>query len=171
MSLLLNGAKTATIAGTQMQVIEIYTGESYTLPFAFTDSTGTAINCTTWTLGTSAKFYTVATVAYGTGSSVDTIELGNLTLNSPQPTTGAGTYSANLTSAFTDDTTGIGYIYIPADISGGSGTPNATPVIALSNTSANSTLVVVTLAVTRTDSVSSKVDVNREPIGLIVRYQ
>ena len=171
MSLLLNGAKTATIAGTEMQVIEIYTGESYTLPFAFTNSGGTPLNCTGWTLGTTAKFYTVATVAYGTGSSVDTIELGNLTLNSPQPTTGAGTYSANLTSAFTSISTGIGYIYIPADISGGTGTPNATPVIALSNTSANSTLVVVTLAVTRTDSVSSKVDVNREPIGLIVRYQ
>ena len=34
MSLLLNGSKTVTIAGTEMQCIEIYTGESYTLPLA-----------------------------------------------------------------------------------------------------------------------------------------
>ena len=49
MSLLLNGAKTITIAGTEMQCIEIYTGEAYTFPFAFTDSVGNAINTTGWT--------------------------------------------------------------------------------------------------------------------------
>jgi hypothetical protein len=171
MSLLLNGAKTATIAGTEMQVIEIYTGESYTLPFAFTTSAGVPINCTGWTLATTAKFYVASTVTYGGGSSTDTVVLGNLTLNAPQPTTGVGTYSANLTSAFTTIASGIGYIYIPADLTGGTGAPNATPVIAMANDSANTTLVIVTLAVTRTDTVSSKVDVNKEPIGLLVRYQ
>ena len=168
MSLLLNGAKTVTIAGTEMSCIEIYTGESYTLPFTFTDSTGNAINCTSWTLDTAAKFYNVDNITY---TSADEILLGNLTLSTPQPSTGVGTYSANLTAAFTTAASGIGYIYIPSNLTGGTGTPNATPVITLANSAVNSTLVVVTLGVTRTDALSSKVDYNREPIGMIVRFQ
>lgn len=168
MSLLLNGAKTLTIAGTEMSCIEIYTGESYTLPFTFTDSTGNAINCSTWTLDTTAKFYTVDNITY---TSADEIVVGNLTLNSPQPSTGVGTYSANLTAAFTTAASGIGYIYIPSNLSGGTGSPNPTPTIALANNAANSTLVVVTLGVSRTDALSSKVDYTREPIGMIIRYQ
>ena len=168
MSLLLNGSRTMTIAGTPIQCLEIYTGESYTIPFNFLDSTGNAINCTGWTLSTAAKFYTVDTVAYPDNN---TVTLGNLTLNSPQPSTGSGTYSANLTAAFTTASSGIGYMYIPSDISGGTGTPNATPTITLANSSANSTLVIVTLGVQRTDTLSTKVDFNREPIGFIIRYQ
>jgi hypothetical protein len=169
MSLLLNGAKTVTIAGTEMSCIEIYTGESYTLPFTFTDSGGNAINCTSWTLDTSAKFYTAANIVYSDTS--DIINIGNLTLNTPQPSTGAGTYSANLTAVFTTAASGIGYIYIPANLTGGTGTGNLTPVISLANSAANSTIVVVTLGVTRTNALSSKVDYNREPIGMIVRFQ
>jgi hypothetical protein len=169
MSLLLNGAKTVTIAGTEMSCIEIYTGESYTLPFTFTDSSGNAINCTSWTLDTSAKFYTAANIVYSAGTEI--IDVGNLTLNSPQPSTGAGTYSANLTAAFTTAASGVGYIYIPANLTGGTGSPNATPVITLANSAANTTIVVVTLGVSRTDALSSKVDYNREPIGMIVRFQ
>lgn len=168
MSLLLNGAKTVTIAGTEMSCIEIYTGESYTLPFTFTDSGGNAINCTGWTLDTAAKFYNVDNITYTTA---DEILVGNLTLNAPQPSTGAGTYSANLTAAFTTAASGIGYIYIPANLTGGTGSPNATPTITLANSAANSTLVVVTLGVSRTDALSTKVDYNREPIGMIVRFQ
>lgn len=169
MSLLLNGAKTITIAGTEMSCIEIYTGESYTLPFTFTDSGGNAINCTGWTLGTSAKFYT-ANIDYST-LVTDVVTVGNLTLDSPQPSTGAGTYSANLTATFTTAASGIGYIYIPANLTGGTGSPNPTPTVALANSGANSTLVIVTMSVTRTDALSGLVDVNKEPIGMIVRYQ
>ncbi len=169
MSLLLNGAKTITIAGTPMQCIEIYTGEAYTFPFAFTDSVGSPINCSTWTLGTSAKFYVADTVGYNQAETQVTI--GNLTLPDPQPSTGAGTYSANLTAAFTSASTGIGYIYIPANLTGGTGSPNPTPTITLANSSANTNIVVVTMSVTRTDVLSSKVDVSKEPIGIIVRYQ
>jgi hypothetical protein len=168
MSLLLNGAKTVTIAGTEMSCIEIYTGESYTLPFTFTDSGGNAINCTGWTLSTAAKFYNVDNITY---TAADEILVGNLTLDAPQPSTGVGTYSANLTAAFTTAATGIGYIYIPSNLTGGTGSPNATPVITLANSAANSTLVVVTLGVSRTDALSSLVDYNREPIGMIVRFQ
>ena len=168
MSLLLNGSKTITIAGTEMSCIEIYTGEAYTFPFQFTDSVGNAINTTSWTLGTTAKFYVADTVTY---TSDTNITIGNLSLNSPQPSTGVGTYSANLTAAFTTAASGIGYLYIPADLTGGTGSPNPTPTISLANSAANTTIVVVTMSVTRTDALSSKVSISKEPIGMIVRYQ
>ena len=168
MSLLLNGSKTITIAGTEMQCIEIYTGEAYTFPFAFTNSVGNAINCTGWALGTTAKFYVADTVAY-VGDT--TIDIGNLTLLNPQPSTGAGTYQNNLTATFTTQSSGLGYLYIPNNLTGGSGTPNPTPVITLANTTANTNIVVVTMTVTRTDILSNLSDVSREPIGIIVRYQ
>jgi hypothetical protein len=168
MSLLLNGSKTMTIAGTEMQCIEIYTGESYTLPFTFTYANSAPINCNGWSLSTSAKFYNVDTVTYPT---LDTVDLGNLSLLAPQPSTGAGTYSANLTAVFTTAASGLGYLYIPADLTGNTGSPNATPTINLANSGANSTLVIVTMGVSRTDALSSKVDFNKEPIGIIVRYQ
>jgi hypothetical protein len=170
MSLLLNGAKTVTIAGTEMSCIEIYTGESYTLPFTFTDSGGNAINCTGWTLDTSAKFYTADNITYS-ATITDQINIGNLTLDVPQPSDGGGTYSDSLTAAFTTAASGIGYIYIPADLTGGTGGPDLTPVISLANSSANTCIVVVTLGVSRTDALSSLVDYNREPIGMIVRFQ
>ena len=168
MSLLLNGSKTMTIAGTEMQCIEIYTGESYTLPFTFTYSNSAPINCSGWTLSTAAKFYTVDTVTYPTE---ETVELGNLALLSPQPSTGAGTYSANLVAAFTNAGLGQGYLYIPANLTGGTGSPNATPTISLANSGANSALVILTMGVTRTDLVSSLTNFNKEPIGVIVRFQ
>jgi hypothetical protein len=168
MSLLLNGSKTMTIAGTEMQCIEIYTGESYTLPFTFTYANSAPINCNGWSLTTSAKFYNVDTVTYPT---VDTVDLGNLSLLSPQPSTGANTYSANLTAAFTTAASGIGYLYVPANLTGGTGSPNATPTINLANSGANSTLVIVTMGVSRADDLSTLTNFNKEPIGIIVRYQ
>jgi hypothetical protein len=166
MSLLLNGAKTITIAGTEMQCIEIYTGEAYTFPFQFTDSVGNVINTTGWTLGTTAKYYVADTVAYNTTNTEITI--GNLTLTSPQPT--ANAYSA-LTAVFTTPASGIGYLYIPATLTGGTGSPNPTPVISLANSAANTNIVVVTMSVTRTDGLSGLASISREPIGMIVRYQ
>jgi hypothetical protein len=170
MSLLLNGSKTITIAGTEMSCIEIYTGEAYTFPFQFTDSVGDAINTTGWTLGTTAKFYVADNITYD--STIPTeIVVGNLTLTSPQPSTGAGTYSANLTAVFTTPVSGLGYLYIPANLTGGTGSPNATPIVTLANSAANTNIVVVTMSVTRTDALSSLPSVSREPIGMIVRYQ
>ena len=168
MSLMLNGAKTMTIAGTEMQCLEIYTGEAYTLPITFTDSQGNAANATGWTLSTTAKFYTTADVEYVTD---DQVNLGNITLLSPQPSTGVGTYSANLSAAFVSAAAGTAYMYIPANLTGGTGSPNPTPTISLANSTANSTLVIVTLQVTRPNATSGANDVNKEPIGFIVRYQ
>jgi hypothetical protein len=174
MSLLLNGSKTTVIAGTPMQCIEIYTGESYTLPLSFTDSQGAPIDCTipnTWSLTTSAKFYTAENITYS-GDNTQ-IVLGNLTLDSLQPDTGAGTYSANLVSAFSNAAAGQGYLYIPSDLTGNINGDN-TPVLVppAQNTATNSVVVVVTLKIERESQINnSLVDVSREPIGMIVRYQ
>ena len=169
MSLLLNGSKTITIAGTEMQCLEIYTGESYTFPFSFTDSVGDPINATGWTLTTTAKFYVADTITYDADNT--NITIGNLTLDVPQPSIGGGTYAANLTAVFTTAATGIGYLYVPATLTGGTGSPNPTPVISLANTTVNTNIVVVTMSVTRTDPLSSLQNISREPIGIIVRYQ
>jgi len=168
MSLLLNGAKTMTIAGTEMQCLEIYTGEAYSLPFNFTYANSAPINANGWVLGTTAKFYNVTDITY---PNADEVVLGNLTLLAPQPSTGLGTYSANLTAAFSNASIGQGYLYIPADLTGNTGSPNPTPTINLANNAANSTLVILTLNVSRTDPVSTKTVVNKEPIGVVVRYQ
>lgn len=162
MSLLLTGAKTITIAGTEMQCVEIYTGEAYTFPFAFKSSTGTAIDCTGWTVAPAAKWYHCDT----TYPDADTIDISNLTLDAPQPSSGA---SANLVAAFTSTSTGVGYVYVPVEISGGYGSPNASPTVTVDST--NTLLVIVSLTVSRTDAQSGRIDVNREPIGMIVRYQ
>jgi len=171
MSLLLNGAKTMTFAGTEMQCLEIYTGEAYTLPINFTYSNGAPINCTqpnNWTLATSAKFYNVDTVTYPTASTVD---LGNLSLLSPQPNTGANTYSVNLVANFSNISLGEAYLFVPADITGNTN-GDGTPIVNLANSGANSTLVIITLTVTRESDANASLDnVNREPLGFIVRYQ
>jgi hypothetical protein len=72
---------------------------------------------------------------------------------------------------FTTAATGTGYLYIPANLTGGTGSPNATPVISLANSATNTNIIVVTMAVSRTDPLSSLVSISREPIGMIVRYQ
>ena len=160
MSLLLNGSKTITIAGTEMQCIEIYTGEAYTFPFAFTDSAGNAINCTGWTIVPTVKYYVADTVTYPNTSTVD---VGNLTLSGNTYTGG------NLTAAFTTIASGIGYLYIPANLTGAVG---GGPTITLANSGANTNIAVVTMTVTRTNILSTpKQDISREPIGMIVRYQ
>lgn len=163
MSLLLSGAKTATIAGTEMQVIEIYEGEAYTLPFAFTDQNGDPIDCTSpslWTLATNAKWYN-CDVVYTAGDIVnpttEAIVINNLTLLSPQPA-----QPANLQASFTTAASGLGYIYIPDDIDGGE-------VLSVNDTT--SLLSIVTFTVTREDALSGLDDISREPIGLIIRYQ
>jgi hypothetical protein len=166
MSLILSGAKQVTIAGTEMSCIEIYQNESYTLPIFFKDAGGNPINCTSpalWTLAMSAKWYT-ANITYTQGDLINPgttdIDIQDLTLVSPQPTTPVG-----LAAAFTDASQGEGYIYIPTDIS--STTPATTPTIAANPT----VLVITTMTVTRTDPLSGLADVSREPLGLIVRYQ
>jgi|688.fasta_scaffold02809_15 hypothetical protein len=172
MSLLLNGAKTMTIAGTEMQCLEIYTGEAYTLPLNFTYANGNPANAlvpNAWALSTSAKFYTVDTVSY---PNVDEVVLGNITLLAPQPSTGSGTYSPNLIAAFSNASAGTGYLYIPDTLSGGSGSPNPTPTIGLANTTANSTLVIVTLQISKQSTANASLaEINKEPLGFIIRYQ
>lgn len=164
MSLLLNGAKTMTIAGTEMQCLEIYTGEAYTLPLTFTDANGNPSNANTWTLSTSAKFYKVSDVTYDVNDPTSVI-IGNLTLAN-QPAAGTYTLTANWTNA----NAGTGYLYIGNNITN---TGNANiPQVTLANSAADSTMVIVTLQVNRPGSPNvSLTNINKEPLGFIVRYQ
>jgi hypothetical protein len=164
MSLLLNGSKTLTIAGTELQCVEIYTGEAYTMPIEFKTTGGIAINCAGWSLSMSAQFYR-CDIEYPT---TKTAKVSNLTKLTAQPSTGNGTYSQFLTAAYSDAANGLAYIYIPAQLTNGSGSPVATPVPDLTDT--DSILVIVTMTITRTGT-SGQPDISREPIGFIVRYQ
>jgi hypothetical protein len=154
-----------TIAGTEMQCLEIYTGEAYTLPISFTDAGGNAANAlvpNAWALAATAKFYTVDTVEY---PGPDSVNLGNITLISPQPAANAYTLVTNWSNA----QTGNAYLYIGNNITNSG---NSTPNVALANSTANSTLVIVTLAVSRQSTANASLaDINREPLGFIVRYQ
>ena len=171
MSLLLSGAKTITFAGTEMQCLEIYTGEAYTINLNFTDSAGSAVDISAWTLGTEAGFYSVDTVVYN--DDLGQIDLGNITLSpDPQPSTGAGTYTADLAVSIVSGPAGTAYLYIPSTLTGGTGSPIATPTVPLTNGKSDpSILVIVTLLIDRTDAVSSLTNKTREPLGFIVRYQ
>jgi hypothetical protein len=148
-----------------MQCLEIYTGEAYTLPINFTYGNGSPANALSpnaWTLGASAKFYTVDNVTY---PSPDEVVLGNINLNVTQPNANAYT----LQTAFTNAAAGTAYLYIGNNITNSG---NNTPNIALANSAANSTLVIVTLEVTKESAANGSLDdINREPLGFIVRYQ
>lgn len=163
MSLLLTGAKTIQIAGTPMSCIEIYTGESYTVPFSFTDSLGNPINISSWTLSATAKWYTCTTVYPNNSTTV--IDISNLALTSPQPSAPVG-LAVGKTSG---GTSGLGYLFIPTTLSGGTGSPNPSPIVTVTDTS--TLLCIITMSISRTDSVSGSTDINHEPIGVIIRYQ
>lgn len=166
MSLLLNGSKTMTLAGTQMSCLEIYTGEAYTFPINFTDQNGNAANANVpnlWTLDATAKFYNVASVAYN-ASNTEVI-LGNLTEISPQPNANAYTLVAD----WSNSANGTAYLYLGDNITNSG---NDTPNVTLANNTSNSILCLVTLKIEKeSTSNSSLTDVNREPLGFIVRYQ
>lgn len=166
MSLLLNGAKTMTLAGTQMQCLEIYTGEAYTFPINFTDQNGNAANANVpnlWSLSASAKYYTVDTVTYNASNTE--VDLGNLTLMNAQPNSNAYT----LITAWSNSANGQAYLYVGDNITGSG---NGTPTIGLANSTANSVLFLVSLYVSKESlSNASLTDINKEPIGFIVRYQ
>ena len=166
MSLLLNGAKTTTFAGTEMQCLEIYTGEAYTLPINFTDNTGNAANASlpnAWGLDATAKFYSVDNITYSE-LNPDVVVLGNITL-SPEPQPNIADYT--LVADWSNIDAGQGYLYVGSDITGN----GTTPTVALANTSANSVLVISSIEISRTDPISSQTDINKEPLGFIVRYQ
>ena len=157
MSLLLNGAKTAIIAGTVLQCIEVYTGESYTFPFSFRDSVGNPINITGWTFDTTVKWYNCNITYPSTQATIEDIIISNLTLLSPQPTPNPPT---GMVAQIYNAALGQGFLYVPSGINGGQ---------TLTVNDTTSLMAIVSLKVTRTNEYS-KTDVNIEPIGMIVRY-
>lgn len=172
MSLLLSGAKTITFAGTEMQCLEIYTGEAYTINLNFTDSGGSPVDISTWNLEVEAGFYSVDTVTYNNDDG-DQINLGNITLSpDPQPTSGPGTYDDDLAVSIVSGPSGTAYLYVPDTLTGGTGSPVATPTVPLTNGKSDpSILVIVTVIIERADLVSGLTNKTREPLGFIVRYQ
>ena len=171
MSLLLSGAKTITFAGTEMQCLEIYTGEAYTINLNFTDAGGAAVDITTWNLEVEAGFYSVDTVTYN--DDLGQINLGDITLSpDPQPTSGPGTYDDDLVVSIVSGPAGTAYLYVPDTLTGGTGSPVATPEVPLVSGKADPTiLVIVTIIIERADAVSGLTNKTREPLGFIVRYQ
>lgn len=144
------------MAGTLLQCIELYQGEKYTFPLEFKDSSGAAINITGWTLTTTAKWYTTDITYPTNNATVEDITLSNLTLLSPQPSAPVG-----LEAAISDAALGLAYLYIPSTIDGGQVlTIDANP----------SLMCIVTLGVQRTDEISGQTDLNKEPLGFIIRY-
>ena len=162
MSLLLSGAKTIVFAGTEMQCLEIYTGEAYTIGLNFTDAGGTPIDITSWTLAAAAKYYEVDTVVYN--DALGEINLGNIVEQSPQ-----GTPPAIVVTKLAQ-VTGNASMYIPNDLTDGT---NGRPTVALTNGKGDpSTLVIVSVDISRPDTgVPTNTNLSREPIGFIVRYQ
>jgi hypothetical protein len=168
MSLLLNGAKTLTVAGTEMQCVEIYTGEAYSLPIEFTTSAGIAINCAGWTLTPTAKFYR-GKVEYPNST---TATVSGLTLNNPQPDIYGLSYYSDLTADFTDAATGKAYLYIPTTLANGyQGSPSQEPTPLPQLTDTDSVIVIVTIQIERNDDTTNKLVTNRLPIAFVVRYQ
>ena len=157
MSLLLTGSKTVTIAGTEMQCVEVYTGESYTIPFAFTNSTGTPVNITGWTFSTTVKWYNVVVTYPATQAQTEEIVLSDIALISPQPPPNPPT---GMVATIVSGSAGTGYLYVPSTINGGLTVP-------LNSTT--SLLAIISLSVSRTNAYS-KTDLNIEPIGMIIRY-
>lgn len=162
MSLLLSGAKTITFAGTEMQCLEIYTGEAYTINLNFTDAGGSPVDISTWNLGVGVTYYSVDTVTYN--DDLGQIDLGNITLDDPQ-----GTDPTGLAVSIVSGPAGTAYLYVPNDLTDGT---NDRPSVPLVNGKADpSVLAIVTINIQRTDPVSSLTNESKEPLGFIVRYQ
>lgn len=155
-----------TIAGTTMQCLEIYTGEAYTFPINFTDANGIPANAATpnnWALQANANFYTVDTVTYD--STNTEVILGNITAISPQPASGNYTLVTN----WSNRNIGQAYLYVGNNITNSG---NNTPTVTLANNTSNSVLCIVTLTIAKQSSSNATLaDINREPLGFIVRYQ
>tara|TARA_R100000951_G_scaffold107745_1_gene103394 strand:+ start:3138 stop:3629 length:492 start_codon:yes stop_codon:yes gene_type:complete len=163
MSLLLSGAKTITFAGTEMQCLEIYTGEAYTIGLNFTDAGGTPIDISAWTLTTDVKYYSVDTVTYD--DDLGQINLGNIVEDSPQ-----GTAPSGLAVTVVSAVGGTAALYVPDNLTDGA---SNRPTVQLVNGKADpTTLAIISVNISRADTtVPANINYSREPLGFIVRYQ
>ena len=162
MSLLLSGAKTIVFAGTEMQCLEIYKDEAYTIGLNFTDAGGSPVDITGWTFATAAAYYDVDTVTYNDASGE--INLGNITVYAGTPTPPPGLVTTAVSLAG-----GTAFLYVPNTLADGA---SGRPAPALVNGKADpTTLAIVTIEIERTDAVSGFQNISREPLGFVVRYQ
>lgn len=201
MPLILNGSGKIHLGANKIAYIEIYQKEAYTIPIFIKDRNLTPIDCTDpdlWKLSVTAKWYK-ANVSYAVESpravnpeeadvSVHyperpgalkpiSIEVEALEYVFPQPKV-----PEELIVEFTNPEFGEGFIYIPENIS--SRTEATTPKledhkgwIGLNDRNSKELiinpvlLVVVTTTIERTNKLSGLKDINREPLGIIIRYQ
>lgn len=163
MSLLLSGAKTITFAGTEMQCLEIYTGEAYTIGLNFTDTNGNPIDITSYSLVPTVAYYDVDTVTYN--DVLGQIDLGNITVDPGSPTQPPLLAVTKLSPG----SNGQAVLYVPDTLTDG---VNDRPSVPLVNGKADPTvLAIITVKITRPNTDSGQDDVSKEPIGFIVRYQ
>ncbi len=162
MSLLLSGAKTITFAGTEMQCLEIYTGEAYTIGLNFTDAGGIPVDISTWNISPSVAYYSVDTVTYD--DDLGQINLGNIVANNPQ-----GTQPTGLVTNIVSGVGGTAYLFVPSDLTDG---VSGRPTVELENGKSDpSVLAIITIEIERQDGVSGLDNITKEPLGFIVRYQ
>jgi len=162
MSLLLSGAKIITFAGTEMQCLEIYTGEAYTIGLNFTDTASSPIDITSYTLDPTVAYYSVDTVVYN--DNLGQIDLGNITADTPQ-----GTKPTALAVTKVSAVGGTAVLYVPSDLTDGL---NDRPTVPLVNGKSDpSVLAIITITITRANAESGANDISKEPLGFIVRYQ
>lgn len=162
MSLLLSGAKTITFAGTEMQCLEIYTGEAYTIGLNFTDTASTPIDITSYTLTPTVAYYDVDTVVYN--DALGQIDLGNITVDPGSPT-----QPPLLAVTKVSAVGGTAVLYVPDNLTDGTLDRPSVPLV---NGKADpSVLAIVTIKITRANAESGQDDISKEPLGFIVRYQ
>jgi hypothetical protein len=163
MSLLLSGAKTITFAGTEMQCLEIYTGEAYTIGLNFTDTTGTPIDITSYGLVPTVAYYSVDTVTYN--DLLGQIDLGNITVDPGTPTQPVDLAVTKLSPG----SNGQAVLYVPDDLTDGLLDRPSVPLV--NGKSDPTVLAIITVKITRLNTNSGKNDISKEPLGFIVRYQ
>lgn len=155
MPLQLSGSKTLQIAGSPLECIEVYTGESYVIPFQFTSGNPpTPVNITGWNITATAKWYTIT----ANFNSSTVVNITSIELLDPQPS-----QPPNLDAVIISGVAGSGYIYVPTGVTppGYEFALSDNPIL----------LCLVTLEVSRVDSISGLTVINREPVGILVRYQ
>lgn len=145
-----NTPRAMTVAGTEIQYLEIYTDEKYIFPIQF--RTGlTPVNANGWTTSVTTTYYTGDYSGSDPSSTQTDVTMTNLVKLDPQPTT-----PVDLSFAAANLANGTFTLSVPTSI---------TPADYVFTTEDNPVLLcVVGLNVTRPDTT-----ISREPIGFVIR--
>lgn len=147
-----NTPRAMTVAGTEIQYLEIYTRENYLFPVQFRQGV-TPINANGWTTSVSTTYYTGDYTGTDPSSTQTSVTMTNLVKLDPQPNTAP--WIGNIFAA-ANANAGQFTLRVPAEITPADYVfqPEDNPVL----------LAVLSLNVTREDAT-----VSREPIGFVIR--